>query len=103
MGKLMYPEEETVSSIILNSVNDSISSLNNAQSNCNYTIPGDFVYVNYLVDLGNTVSNFNQRLVDLYGKVENTDKSFYATFDNMDAYLNSVDTTVLKERDRLIK
>lgn len=103
MGKLMYPEEETVASLILNTVNDSINSLNGAQGNCNYTIPGDFVYLNYLVDLGSLIADYGQKMVDLYGKVENTDKAFYAAFDSMDAHLSSVDTTVLKERDRLIK
>lgn len=103
MSKVMYPEEESVAGLILNSVNDGINSINNASGNCSYTIPNDFVYLNYCLELGNTISNYGQRLVDLYGKVENTDKAFYSTFDNMDANLATIDTTLIKERDRLIK
>ena len=103
MSKVVFPENDGISKLVYDTVNSGVNNINKACENCSYTIPNDFVYLNYLLDLGNTVAGFGQQLVDLYGKIEGTDKSFFDTFANIDSSHLSIDNSLIEERERLIK
>lgn len=103
MSKIVYPETESLSSLVRNSLNDGLQSLNNAQNQCVYTIPGDFAYLSYLRGLGSKISGFRQDVLNIYKSIEGIDQSYRATLDSLDGYRESLDLSIIEERSRLIK
>lgn len=103
VSKIVYPENETLASIVRNPINDTLQDLKTAQNYCVFTVPKDFAYLGYLRELGGKILGIRQDLVNLSRNIDEIDKSYSATFDALDTYRQSLDLSTLEERDRLIK
>ena len=61
MTKLLYNKEQ-LSNIVMPSLDNGISTLDNAIYNTSFRIPTDFQYYNYMMSLRNTVNKSLQKL-----------------------------------------
>lgn len=102
MSKLIYPNDG-ISSKIKPMVEDSLSHLSSAQEYCAMTVPSNFEYLNYLKGLSGRIGEFRSELSNVYGKAVNTDNLVNAVKENISAANETVDTSVIEQRDRLVK
>ena len=103
MSKISYPENESINSLTLNTMNDTLRSLNNANNQFSYKVPSDFQCLNALKEISAKLNNHMNELTNIHNKIVGIDKAFAATMDSLDATKDSLNTDVIDERDRLIK
>lgn len=103
MSKINYPESDGLRSIVKDPINQTIKQLNSAINSCSFLIPVDFKYKNYLVNLSTVISDYATRSSEIYSTACATDNMFKSTFESMSSFDESLDITVIEERDRLVK
>ena len=102
MSKIIYPNEG-ISSKIKSILNDSLSHLSSAQEKCAMTVPSNFEYINYLRGLSSKIGEFKTGIISVHDKAVNTDTLFTAVAENIEAANETIDTSVIEQRDRLVK
>lgn len=103
MSKIIYPESDTLTSLVRNSMNDTLQSLNKAQGYCSYLIPKDFQYLNYVSNLGGKIAGFSKELNSCYSALGKVDKDFQNAMSAIHESSELLDTASIEERGRLIK
>ena len=103
MTKIIYPESDTLTSLVRNSMNDTLQSLNKAQSYCSYLIPKDFQYLNYVNNLGGKIAGFSKELNKCYSALGKVDRDYQNTLSLIHESCELLDTSTILERGRLIK
>ena len=102
MSKILYPNDG-ISSKIKPILNDSLTHLSNAQEYCAMTVPSDFEYLSYLRGLSPKIGEFKTGISNVYGKATNTDTLITSVRENLEAANETIDTSVIETRDRLVK
>lgn len=103
MAKINYPESEGLSGVVAAPINDAVQNLTSAKSFCNFSIPTDFAYLEYVNNLYSTINDYQNRANKIANMASSTDKSFRLTFDAMSSSSQALDVSIIDERDRLVK
>jgi len=103
MSKIIYPESDSLTSLVRNSMNDTLQSLNKAQGYCSYLIPKDFQYLKYVSNLGVKIAGLGKELNNCYSALGRVDKDFQNTISTIHEVTEILDVSSIEERGRLIK
>lgn len=101
MTKLIYP----VNGIYPNCRDDiqgCTKKLSKAVANCNFDIPSDFPYKNYLRNLDNKLNKCLAEIDSISSKLKRTDSSFNMLSDNLTADASRITPIKVAKRDRMI-
>lgn len=103
MSKIVYPESDTLTSLVRNSMNDTLQSLNKAQGYCSYIVPKDFQYLKYVSNLSGKIAELGSELNKCYNALGKVDKDFQNALSAIHESSELLDTASIEERGRLIK
>lgn len=101
MTKLIYP----VNGIYPNCRDDiqgCAKKLSKAVANCNFIIPADFSYKNYLRGLDDKLNRCLAEINSIGVKLKHTDASFSSLSDTLTANAGKITSTKITKRDRMI-
>ena len=103
MTRIIYPENDTITNLVKNPLNDALKALLNAQNNCSFLIPSDFAYVEYVRTLGSKIYGYRRKLVNIYSDISMIDRRYTGTFEEIDSLREKIDVSTIDERERLVK
>ncbi len=101
MVKLIYPIDGLSGSTNIHT-DACRRNLVHAYNKCNFTIPNNFSYKNYVSGLSSTIASYVKEIDDIKSKIRYIDSSM----NNLDVGLSkniSTDCVSVKKRNRLIK
>jgi|GEM_PF-1989460 hypothetical protein len=102
MSKVYYPEEGLVE--LTRADNEEASrTLGNAISMCNFDIPWNFRFRDYLNGLRNTLDGYNNRLKEVREDIARADGEFTALSDRARANIDAMEPVDIKKREQLIQ
>lgn len=103
MSKVIYPETEGIYSLVEASMMEPIKALKNASESCSLSIPSNFAYINYLRGLPKTLASFVKDANEVVSLAKEIDNNFMQVINNLNDKCSSLDDSLLKPRERLVK
>lgn len=101
MTKLLYPKSGIYSSCKCH-IDSCARNLSKAMNNCNFDIPNDFVYKNYLYNLGGKIREFYNQTNNLETKIHSSDNNLYNLSNDLLNDVKKMTDIKIIERDRMI-
>lgn len=102
MAKLVYPSDN-VYNYVSGDISSCKSNIINAINNCNFQIPSGFAYTNVVNELYSTLDSYRKEITDIQGKIRETDTKLENLNDSLSRNVNSVPSSIIKEKNGLIK
>ena len=102
MTKLIYPNDG-IYNCCGSEAEQCSSYLSRAISNCNFDIPADFDYKNYLSGLGEKLRGYRTEINEVRSTLKVTDRNFRALSDRSEDNASRLPASKIGKRDRLIK
>ncbi len=103
MAKIVFPDEDTISNVVMGSVNDALKSLTDAEYYCNFSYPGNLPIIKNIKSVSSTIRSYKNELKNIYNSSLDTDRSIQSLRDGLESNRNSLNVDVIEERGRLIK
>ncbi len=98
MTKLSY-DKETLQNIVLPSLEDGISTLNDAVFNTSFRIPTDFQYYNYMMNLRNNTNKALQKLKSSKNWLEKSIARIDNTLEELETKAEALEEITIMPKD----
>ena len=102
MPKFTYPADGLYNRCS-GSVERSSKNLAGAISHCNFDIPSDFPYKNYLYGLDEKLRNYYQEISDIKARIRKIDSNFRALSNQSENSAARLIVSKINRRERMIK
>jgi len=83
-------------------IEKSLSDLSRVIPNCDFDIPSNFVYKDYLENLGSNINNLYKELNKINSKLKEINAEYVQLEDDLIDSVKSLETVKIKERDRMV-
>ncbi len=101
MTKLVY-SKNGVYKYCKHHINSCANNLSNAMNNCNFDIPSDFEYNNYLYNLDGVLRDYYNRANNLDSKLQKSNSNIDTLSSDLLSSAEKMTGMKIKERDRMI-
>lgn len=101
MSKIIYPSDG-IYHYCRNHIDACTSNLIKSKSACNFDIPTNFKYRNYLINLAGLLSNYQRKLDDIDSTLQRIDKRYEDLSLDLTQGAKNIETPKIIERDRMI-
>lgn len=101
MVKLVYPNDG-IYKYCRNDIDNCLSNLKNAISNCSFDIPYNFSQKNYLDNLDNVLNKYCDKVKDIEFKLRKTDNDFENLSLELVSSSKKIEIKKIAKRDRMI-
>ena len=102
MTKVKFPESG-LESLISSSISGTVSNLSSARHQCVYTIPSDFKYLNYLMNLGSEIASLEVKAKKIQALSKSIDQTYNNMQEAMSSYCNEIEDKTLEKIQRIVK
>lgn len=101
MSKLLYPNDGIYTYCKVH-IESCANHLSQAISSCNFNIPEDFVYRNYLNNLDNVARDYYREISSINSRMLKTNNNFKTLSSDLKTNAKKMTTGKIKDRDRMI-
>lgn len=101
MSKISYPSDG-IYKYSKTKIETCSNDLYNAMSYCDFDIPYDFVYKNYLNGLSNDINNYYKEVNNINDILRSTDNNYSDLENDLSFEVSKLKSIQIKDRDRMI-